>query len=196
MPALANRPRRLALACALITAVTLGTVSASAATASQPSDTPNASPNTSPSSSPGTSPGTERPPVGAGSVGVAYTPTDDAPDDVNEANKAFARCMRGEGQKGFPDFHAFKADDGSIRLQVKVKGGEFNPVTKKYRAAVKKCAPLLKEAGITLPAAPGSLPGIPDLPGRPGQPDKGKSERIEPDDPEGLPSLTDAVKNA
>ncbi|MFD4524208.1 hypothetical protein ACFWP7_09855 [Streptomyces sp. NPDC058470] len=178
MSALANRPRRLVLACALITAVTLGTVTASAATASEPSGTPSASP------------GTDRPPIGAGSIGVAYAPTDDAPDDVNEANKAFARCMRGEGQQQFPDFHAVKADDGSVRLQVKLKGGDFNPVTKKYRAAVKKCAPLLKEAGITFPATPGSLPG------RPGRPGKGKGERIEPGAPEGLPSLTGATKNA
>lgn len=191
MPALATPPRRLAVACALITAVTLGTVSASAATASQPSE-----PSGTPSAPSSASPGTERPPTGAGSVGVAYTPTDDAPGDVDEANKAFARCMRGEGQKQFPDFHASKGDDGSIRLQVKVKGGEFNPVAKEYRAAIKKCAPLLKEAGITLPATPGSLPERPDLPGRPGHPEKGESERVEPGAPEGLPSLTGAIENA
>lgn len=183
MPALATRPRRLALACALITAVTLGTVSASAATASDPSDPPSASP------------GTERPPVGAGSVGVAYTPTDNAPGDVDEANLAFADCMRDEGQKQFPDFHAFKADDGSIGLQVKMEHGEFPAAAKEYRAAIKKCAPLLKEAGITFPASPG-LPGVPDLPERPGAPEKGERKHVEPGTPGDLPSLTSSVENA
>lgn len=133
MPALAPRSRRLALALAAITAVTLGTVSASTATASESTDHP-------PRERPG--------------LAIGYEPTENAPDDLNEANDEFAACMRGEGQTVFPDFHAEKGEDGGIRLQVRMKldkNDEPNLLGKAHRKAIKKCAPILKEAGVTLP---------------------------------------------
>ncbi|MCX5360423.1 hypothetical protein OG864_17105 [Streptomyces sp. NBC_00124] len=149
MPALSPRPRRLALALAAITALTLGTVSASAATASESTDDP-------PRARPG--------------LAIGYEPTENAPDDLNEANDEFAACMRGEGQTVFPDFHAEKGEDGGIRLQVRMKlekGDEPTLLGKAYRKATKKCAPILKEAGLTLPKTPDTI-RPPDLPGHPG----------------------------
>jgi hypothetical protein len=153
MPALAPRSRRLALALAAITAVTLGTVSASTATASDSTDDP-------PHARPG--------------LAVGYEPTEKAPDDVNEANDEFAACMRGEGQTAFPHFHAEKDENGGIRLQVRMgvnKGDEPVLLDKAYLKAVKKCAPILKEAGITLPAEVRPPEGLPGLPGHSGHPD-------------------------
>ncbi|MEV7889082.1 hypothetical protein ACWD3I_28480 [Streptomyces sp. NPDC002817] len=149
MPALSPRPRRLALALAAITALTLGTVSASAATASESTDDP-------PRARPG--------------LAIGYEPTENAPDDLNEANDEFAACMRGEGQTVFPDFHAEKGEDGGIRLQVRMKvekGDEPILLGKAYRKATEKCAPILKEAGLTLPKTPDTI-RPPDLPGHPG----------------------------
>ena len=181
MNTMATRSRRLALGCALITAVTLGTVSASAATASGTRGTPSS---------------TGRPGPG---IGVSYTPTANAPGDVGKANPAFARCMRGAGQKQFPDFHATRAADGSFTLQVKANHGGFPAHTTKYEAAIKKCAPLLKKAGITIPAAPGK-PGSPDSPPSPGRPGKGqgkgKGTQVIPGKPAELPSLTRSPENA
>ncbi|WP_210588133.1 hypothetical protein [Streptomyces sp. GESEQ-35] len=160
MPVLAPRPRRLALALAAITAVTLGTVSASTAAASDSTDVP-------PRARPG--------------IAMGYEPTENAPDDVNEANDDFAACMRAQGQTVFPDFHAEKNEDGGIglRVQMKVdKGDEADLRSKAYRKAIKKCAPILKEVGITIPSAPDGV-RPPDLPELPGRPDKDE-----------LPSLT------
>jgi hypothetical protein len=92
--------------------------------------------------------------------------------------------MRGEGQTFYPDFHAEKGEDGGIRLRVSLKGDRTDVVAKDYREAIKKCAPILKDAGITLPSQ--------DLPMPPGRPDKDElpklRKNIKPDD--GLPSLT------
>jgi hypothetical protein len=153
MPAPATRrPRRLALALAAITAVTLGTVSASTAAASDASGSTDDPPRH------------ERP-----GIAIGYEPTDQAPDDVNEANDDFAACMRGEGQTVFPDFHAEKDENGEIRLRVRMRvdrADEADLTSKDHRKAIKKCAPILKEAGITLPSAPDGV-RPPDLPGHP-----------------------------
>lgn len=138
MPAPAPRSRRLALALAAITAVTLGTVSASTATASESTDDP-------PRARPG--------------LAVGYEPTEKAPDDLNEANDKFAACMRGEGQTAFPDFHAEKDEDGGIRLRVQMKLDKDDVLGKAHHKAIKKCAPILKEAGLTFP--PNLAPGHP-----------------------------------
>lgn len=150
MPALTTRPRRLALALAAITAVTLGTVSASTAAASDSTDDP-------PHKRPG--------------IAVGYEPTEHTPDDVNKANDDFATCMRAEGQTAFPDFHAEKDENGGIglRVQMKVdKDDEADLRSKAYRKAIKKCAPILKKAGITIPSPPNGVrpphrPGMPSL---------------------------------
>ncbi|MFD3838784.1 hypothetical protein ACFWWC_21375 [Streptomyces sp. NPDC058642] len=145
MPALSPRPRRLALALAAITALTLGTVSASTATASDSTDEP-------PRARPG--------------LAIGYEPTENAPDDLNEANDEFAACMRGEGQTVFPDFHAEKGEDGGIRLHVRMKAEKGDVLGKAHRKALKKCAPILKEAGLTLPSKPRpGHPGGAELPG-------------------------------
>jgi hypothetical protein len=146
MPALSPRPRRLALALAAVTALTLGTVSASTATASDSTDDP-------PRARPG--------------LAIGYEPTENAPDDLNKANDDFATCMRAEGQTAFPDFHAEKGEDGGIRLQVRMKAEKGDVLGKAHRKALKKCAPILKEAGLTLPKTPDTL-RPPNLPGHPG----------------------------
>ncbi|MGW2785735.1 hypothetical protein ACWC3X_31505 [Streptomyces populi] len=172
MRAPATRPRRLALACALISAATLGTVSASAASASDRSTTTagTAAPvRTAQHSTAG------KPPKGgpAGLPGaVGYRPTSHAPGDVNTADDAFAACMRGHGQKVFPAFHASKDKHGRILFSVRVGAAKgFDPGSKSYRAAVKACAPILKKAGITL-SSKGGLPPLP-VPGKPGEPGTG-----------------------
>ncbi|WP_330307599.1 MULTISPECIES: hypothetical protein [unclassified Streptomyces] len=195
MPALATRPRRLALACALITAATLGTVSASAASASDTSTTPTVSAGSQ-------APKGTKPPKGAGfAVAVAYTPTSNAPDDVNTANGDFAACMREQGQETFPDFHAAKDEDGAVRLLVRLKGDEsFDPAAKSYRNALVSCAPILKKAGITFPAEPG-LPPLPEPGKKPPYLHKEKgapglhTEQGGSDEPD-LPSLSSVTEKA
>ncbi|MEU6374763.1 hypothetical protein [Streptomyces sp. NPDC046909] len=131
----APRPKRLALGIAALTAITLGTVSASAAQATGPSST-----DTHPKST---------------AFAVAYHPTENAPDDVNTANEDFAACMRKQGEESFPDFHATKDEEGRVQLQVKAGAPE---------KSLKPCAPILKKAGITFPN-PTDLPPLPGKPG-------------------------------
>ncbi|MEV0176902.1 hypothetical protein AB0I00_38045 [Streptomyces sp. NPDC050803] len=176
MPAPATRPRRLVLAAlATITAVTLGTVTASAATATD------------------TSGSTGEPPRKGPGLAVDYRPTDGAPDDVNEANDDFAACMRGAGQTVFPDFHAEKDEDGAIRLQVRMVAAKGEDPAdlfgKDHRKAIKKCAPILEEAGITLPSAPKDLPKPPAHPGKDELPELREHGEHE----DGRPSLTSSV---
>jgi hypothetical protein len=176
MPARPTRPRRLALALAAVTAVTLGTISASAAHASGGDTTAPRAPVTS------------RP--------VAYEPTADAPGDVNAANDAFAACMRGRGETTFPEFHASQDAEGHIALRIKMRvtGDGFDPTSSAYRKAVKACAPILKEAGISFPANGGDLPQPPN-PKEPGNHDDhgkhnkhGKHERGKDERKHELPS--------
>lgn len=172
MRALATRSQRLAVGIAVLTAAALGTVSANAASASGTS-TVDDGPTTGTVTSvveksvveKGKNGKTPEPPKGA-PFAVAYTPTENAPDDVNEANDDFAACMREQGQSVFPDFHASKDDEGHVRLQVKVTGGDFDPTSKSYEKAIKACGPILEEVGITFPD-PADLPPLPD-PGKPG----------------------------
>ncbi|MGY6024343.1 hypothetical protein [Streptomyces spinosirectus] len=213
MRALATRPGRLALGIAVLTAAALGTVSASAAQASGTS-TAKAPAATAASGvsvhiktghtegghteaghikAGDTEAGHGEPPKGAG-FGVAYRPTAGAPDDVNAANDDFAACMRDRGQRVFPDVHASKDAEGHVRLEVKIRGGGFDPTSRSYRKAMRACGPIMKKAGITFPAGP----GLPPLPGRPGKPgergpvlhrEKGGSD-------DGRPGLTTSVRNA
>ncbi|MFF8534792.1 hypothetical protein ACF07B_23135 [Streptomyces sp. NPDC015532] len=176
MRALATRPQRLALACALISAATLGTVSASAASASDRSTVTTATAGTAASPrltqhASGTAPKGSLPSGGA-MPAIGYRPTSHAPGDVNAADDAFAACMRGHGQKVFPAFHASKDKRGHIRFSVRVGASKgFDPASKGYRAAVKACSPILKKAGITFSSEAG-LPPLP-VPGRPGKPGTG-----------------------
>ncbi|MFF4504084.1 hypothetical protein [Streptomyces sp. NPDC001401] len=174
-----TRPRRLALGIAVLTAAALGTVSASAAQASGTSTT-------------------TAPPAKAGGFAVQYHPTASAPDDVNTANDYFAACMEDQGQSVFPHFHASKDDEGHVRLEVKVTGGEFDPTSKAYKKAVDTCGPMLEKAGITFPN-PADLPPLPGRPGKPGEPGKeGPSLRTEKGGPgdDDLPGLTTSVRTA
>ncbi|MEV0221103.1 hypothetical protein [Streptomyces sp. NPDC050704] len=201
MPATATRPRRLALACALITAVTLGTVSASAATASDTPDSTSTASDTASKSSEH-----PEPPRGGRMFAVKYEPTDEAPEDVNEANRAFASCMREEDQSVFPSFHAYKDDDGSVRLDVKMKGRLHklsDDGLKGFREALLKCAPIMEEAGLSLPDKDDlpdrpKLPGRPDVPKHPDRPGLPKHHEWNDENGEntevGLPSLVTTVK--
>ena len=151
MRALPTRPQRLALGIAVLTAAALGTVSASAAQSS------------------GTTSTDVEPPSSGAAFAVAYHPTGNAPDDVNEANDDFAACMRDQGETTFPDFHATTDEEGRMRLEVKSTAGkDFDPTSKSYEKALKSCAPILKKAGITFPN-PADLPKLP-TPARPGEP--------------------------
>jgi hypothetical protein len=174
MRAPAIRPRRLALACALISAATLGTVTASAATASDTSSARTSTTDASPLkawatggsgvSRGGEAPGRAKPPEGVG-IAIAYRPTANAPGDVNTANDRFAACMREEGQKRYPDFHASKDEDGAVRLSVKAAGKNFDPTSDAYQDALDSCAPILEKAGVTFPD-PADLPPLPENPGK------------------------------
>ncbi|MCT9080551.1 hypothetical protein [Streptomyces fulvoviolaceus] len=198
MRALATRSQRLAVGIAVLTAAALGTVSANAASASGTStvdDGPTTGTVTSTvekGSIVKKEKGNGKPPKGA-PFAVAYTPTENAPDDVNAANEDFAACMREQGQSVFPDFHASKDDEGRVRLQVKVTGGDFDPTSRSYEKAIKACGPVLEKAGITFPD-PADLPPLPE-PGKPGE--EGPSlhtEKGSSDD--GLPSLSNSVRSA
>ncbi|MFF2367135.1 hypothetical protein ACFVU0_31135 [Streptomyces sp. NPDC058122] len=210
MRALATRPQRLALACALISAATLGTVSASAATAASASDrTTVTTTTTGTAGSPrltrhngtGVPPKGGLPSVGALPV-IAYRPTSHAPGDVNTADDAFAACMRDHGQKYFPVFHASKDKRGRVRFDVRMKADKaFDPASQSYRTAQKACAPILKKAGITFSTGSGLPPTT--LPGKPGKGSAGGSgelpgfhtEKGEPGAPDG-PSLSGVTENA
>ncbi|MFD8738532.1 hypothetical protein ACFV06_26970 [Streptomyces sp. NPDC059618] len=180
MRAPATRPQRLVLACVLISTATLGTVSASAASASDRTTATTrttATAGTAASAVPARQAGAGgRPgasvPSGAAMPAVGYRPTAHAPGDVNTADAAFAACMRGHGQQVFPSFHASKDGKGRVRFDVRVRAAKgFDPASKGYRAAQKACAPVLKKAGISFSTGSG-LPGLPPLPapGRPGGP--------------------------
>ncbi|MGX9886255.1 hypothetical protein [Streptomyces sp. NPDC002276] len=195
MRALATRSQRLALGIAVLSAAALGTVTTSAA---QASDTATAkSPRTVESGTTvvqekgkgkgkGTGTGTAKhfEPPKAAAFAVAYHPTANAPADLNTANGDFATCMRAQRQSAFPHLHASKDSNGRVQLQVRMTGGDFDPTTAGYKNAVKVCGPILKKAGITFPN-PVDLPlPAPDNPGKPG---KATSE---------LPSLTRAFENS
>jgi hypothetical protein len=148
MRALATRSRWLAVGIAALSAAALAAVSASAAQAS------------------GTSTTTSQP-HRATALAVAYKPTGSTPDDVNAANQKFAACMRGQGQKYYPDVHATKDGSGHAGLRVRMAGGKgFDPTSDAYQNALDACAPILKKVGITFPDAA----GLPPLPGKPGKP--------------------------
>ncbi|MGW0820949.1 hypothetical protein [Streptomyces sp. NPDC002845] len=192
MPALATRARRLALACALITAATLGTVSASAATESESSESPDGSGGTS---EPSPHSGRHH---GGHWFGLRYEPTDSAPDDVNEANDDFAACVRDEGQEVYPDFRAYKDDDGEVRLEVTMEGRLRDldrDALDGFRDALKECAPIMEKAGLSHPDGD-DLPDRPKLPDRPGcdeAHERVRPERGQRNDEGDRPSLVTGV---
>jgi hypothetical protein len=202
MRALATRSR-LAVGFAVLTAAALGTVSASAAQASGTSTAPSATLSAPASTTPSA-------PSGGTARAIAYHPTANAPDDVNAANDDFAACMREQGQKYFPDFHATKDDEGHVGLRVKLIGGNgFDPTSDAYQDALDACAPILNKVGITFPdpadLPPLPAPGKPGEPGKPGQAppslhtEKGGKEKggtRKSGSGDGLPGLTTSVKTA
>ncbi|MFE1285959.1 hypothetical protein [Streptomyces sp. NPDC058751] len=212
-----TRPRRLALACALISAAALGTVSASTASASSAASESGRTTVTDTATGTSESPritqhnGTGKPPKGSLPAGgavpaIGYRPTSHAPGDVNTANDAFAACMRDHGQKYFPVFHASKDKRGRVQFDVRMKAGPgFDPTSKSYRNAQKACAPILKKAGITFSTGSGLPPMT--LPGKPGKGSGGSSaggsgelpgfhtEKGEPGTP-GRPTLSRVTESA
>ncbi|MFJ3666698.1 hypothetical protein ACIPSE_09615 [Streptomyces sp. NPDC090106] len=178
MRALTTRPRRLAVALAALSAAALGTVSASAAQ----------SPSPSPSST-GSGSGGGHPGRGGSALAVSYEPTGNAPDDVNAVNDDFAACMSRYGVATVPVFHATKDADGRVTLRV--QGGAEKegtaPSPKKFRKALKHCAPILEEVGLTLSTDASGLPPL-QAPGH-GHDDGGPGTSSGKED-SGAPSLS------
>jgi hypothetical protein len=179
--------------CALLSAAALGTVTASAASATGTSTTK------SPTAFTASMATAKHPAAPArGAFAVAYRPTANAPGDVNAANPKFAACMRGQGQKYYPDFHASKDAEGRVGLLVKLKGGKgFDPASDAYQDALAACAPILNKVGITFPD-PSDLPPLPGKPGKgegKGKGDNGPSLHTETGD-SGRPGLTTRAQDA
>ncbi len=193
MRALATRPQRLALGIAVLSAAVLGTVTASAAPASHATH-PDSHGTVIAGRTVVKQKGQGGKEFGSGKgipFAVEYTPTTNAPGDLNTANPRFARCMRAQGQSVFPSFHASKGSDGGVMLRVRIngKGGPgLDPTASGYKKAISACGPVLKKTGISFPN-PGHLPAPPTSgkPGKPGEPGKVTSE---------LPSLTSVFKDA
>ncbi|MGY0491448.1 hypothetical protein [Streptomyces sp. WG-D5] len=149
-----HRRHRVLAAGALISAVALGAVTATQAAATG-GDTP------------------PKPPRSGGPA-IGYQPTDEAPDDLNEANDAFAACMREHGQKTFPSFHAAKDGDGGVSFTVmmRVRGGKAPALdSAAFRKAFKACKGPLEEAGVSFPKHGHPFPHgerLPTPPKRPG----------------------------
>lgn len=211
MRPLATRPQRLALGIAVLSAAALGTVSASAAPASHV--TSRVSHRTAVSGEAVVKQkGQGGKEFGSGkgtAFAVAYSPTANAPGDLNAANTRFAGCMRDQGQSVFPGFHASKGPDGGVMLRVHIKGrgADFDPTSSGYKKAVGACGYILEKTGISFPA-PGDLPSPPSLPapgkgeggitrhaehGKPGAPGKpAKPGKVTSE----LPSLTRFIEHA
>jgi len=182
------RHRYALMTCALLSAVALGTVTASAATASGTSTTKTGTPGTHLVSS---SPKDHKQPA-HGAFAVAYKPTANAPDDVNDGDPRFAACMREQGQKYYPRFHASKDEAGRVNLRVKLIGGKgFDPTSDAYQDALDTCAPVLEKVGITFPDA-SDLPPLPEPGKAPPSLHKEKGHPGEPD----VPSLTSSAEDA
>ncbi|MDV9176955.1 hypothetical protein R6V09_43375 [Streptomyces sp. W16] len=205
MRPLATKPQRLALGIAVLSAAALGTVTASAAPASHATN----------SGSHGTvvgktlvkQKGQGGKESGSGKgvpFAVEYTPTSNAPGDLNAANPRFAKCMRAQGQSVFPGFHASKGSDGGVMLRVNIngKGGPgLDPTSSGYKKAISACGPILKKTGISFPN-PGDLPAPPSRPA-PGKGEGGVTRLTEPGKSgkpgkvtSELPSLTSVFKDA
>ncbi|MGI3198217.1 hypothetical protein ACRJ4W_05480 [Streptomyces sp. GLT-R25] len=152
--------RRLAAACALITAVTLGGVYAGQAVAADPS---------APSSG------------GSSSEPPKDDDPSDSPDSTDwtrqdKASREFTECVRDNGLEDFPDIVIYTADDGD-GVRVRIDAGERtsrpDPVSKEFRKAVKACDHILEDIGVDFPAPPDEPPGKGD---RPWPPDCGGRE--------------------
>ncbi|MFE7076001.1 hypothetical protein ACFU96_38515 [Streptomyces sp. NPDC057620] len=144
-----KRHRRLAAACALISALTLGGVYAGQAVAAG-----------SPSSSDGDSSS------GGGSSSPKPPKDDDSTDwkRQDEASRAYTECMRDNGLEDFPDIVIWTADGGR-GVKVRIDRGEGDgakrpdPASKEFRKAAKACQDILDDIGVKLPVPPGDLPG-------------------------------------
>ncbi|MFJ9566557.1 hypothetical protein ACIRQQ_41805 [Streptomyces fuscichromogenes] len=146
MRALATRPRRIAIGIAVVSAAALGTVSAAAAQSPAPGH-----------------PSGGHPGRGGASLAVSYQPTDNAPADVNAVNDDFAACMRAHGEPAVPVFHATENAAGKVTLEV--RGGPdrngATPTPKLFRKALRHCAPVLEDVGITLSTGVDVAPALP-----------------------------------
>ncbi|WP_404189349.1 hypothetical protein [Streptomyces tauricus] len=143
-----KRHRRLAAACALISALTLGGVYAGQSVAA---GSPSPSDGDSSSSKP---------------------PEDDRSTDwkrQDKASRAYTECMRDNGLEDFPDIVIYTADGGR-GVKVRIDRGEGDgakrpdPTSKEFRKAAKACQDILDEIGVKLPVPPGDLPGKGDGP--------------------------------
>ncbi|MGI5458330.1 hypothetical protein ACQEWB_35175 [Streptomyces sp. CA-249302] len=175
----AKRPRLLAVGIAVLTAAALGTVSASAVQSSDAPGTRSAG-------------GHAARGKGGSALVFGYRPTAAAPADVNGVNDDFAACMSRHGATSVPVFHATKDANGKTTLEISrsgpVKGLELSP--KKFQKALKSCAPILKEVGISVSTNTSDLPPLPN-PNTHGKP--GRSGHTKDD---GQPGLTTSLKEA
>ncbi|MFD0309897.1 hypothetical protein [Streptomyces sp. NPDC127119] len=148
-----KRHRRLAAACALISALTLGGVYAGQSVAA-------GSPSDGDSSSGG----------GSSSDGGSSSPKPPKDDDSTDwkrqdkASRAYTECMRDNGLEDFPDIVIYTADGGR-GVKVRIDRGEGDgakrpdPTSKEFRKAAKACQDILDDIGVKLPVPPGDLPG-------------------------------------
>ncbi|MFD1939117.1 MULTISPECIES: hypothetical protein [Nonomuraea] len=78
--------------------------------------------------------------------------------------KDFTTCMRAKGVKEFP---GIKIKEGGRVVLRDVVGSRLNPISKKFRGALKICAHLLPEDAELPPALELPEPDLPDLPDLP-----------------------------
>ncbi|WP_328493679.1 hypothetical protein OHS59_13645 [Streptomyces sp. NBC_00414] len=144
--------RRLAAACALISALALGGVYAGQSVAA---GSPSPSDGDSSSSKP---------------------PKDDESTDwkrQDKASRAYTECMRDNGLEDFPDIVIHTADGGhGVKVRIDRDKGDRSkhpdPSSKEFRKAAKACQDVLDDIGVKLPVPPGDLPGRGDGPFPPG----------------------------
>jgi hypothetical protein len=148
-----KRHRRLTVACALISALTLGGVYAGQSIAA---DSP------------------------SGGESSTNPPKDDSTDSTDwerqdDASREYAECMRDNGLEDFPDIVIYTAKDGR-GVKVKMDGGKGKhpaPISKEYRKAAQACRHVLEDIGVDLPVPPDEPPNWKD---RPSPPDCGQRE--------------------
>ncbi|MEV5611663.1 hypothetical protein [Streptomyces sp. NPDC052225] len=183
-PRTAPRRRILATA-AMISAITLATV-----TTSRASGTADPNPPKDPKSAP-----------------IGYQPTDDAPDDLNAADDDFAACMRDHGQDTYPTFRAARDSDGGISFTVRVGVAEGKTIpdltSDEFLDAFNACKGPLEDAGVTFSDDEALFPAPGDLPKHPGDgrrhvhpklPDEHGHQGVAPGEDDGTPSLSGFIR--
>ncbi|MEV0094238.1 hypothetical protein [Streptomyces sp. NPDC050738] len=119
--------------------------------------------------------------TGVGAAQATASPTHGGGSSKG-VGEAFSSCMREHGLKNFPDVAintSFRDSHAKAQVAVKINGekGPFDPTSKAYKRAFKKCGPILEKAGVPFPATPSAggphckvikggkgEPGLPQLP--------------------------------